>query len=139
MVYQHERIATWNINTYIQSLQRHEGLSPRDLYWKIWSLVNTLKCEECHTTFQCSDLMRCPYHPGNILFLDECPYYSCCNQIATKFSLLPHLLVCLYTTRNIIRKSIVRAVPEDVSPTPNPSLFSPLHMLTSLYTGCHII
>lgn len=86
MVYSHEICPSWSVNSYIQSLQQADGLSPRDLYWRIWSLVNLLQCETCHSSFQCCDLMQCPYHPEGTLCSGTT--YLCCSQRATQFSLI---------------------------------------------------
>ena len=91
MVYSHELCPSWSINSYIQSLQQTDGLTPRDLYWRIWSLVNMLQCEECHTPFQCCDLMQCSYHPEGTPCHSKNgkATYPCCSQPAAQFSLIP--------------------------------------------------
>ena len=89
VVYKHEVSPTWNINTYIQGLQQQDDLTPRDIYWRMWSLVNTLQCDQCHTPFQCADFMGCPYHPQATSDPSggSTPTYPCCSQPVAKFSL----------------------------------------------------
>lgn len=96
VVYNHEVSPSWSINAYVQSLQQTHGLTTRDLYWRMWSLVNVLKCEQCHASFQCCELTRCPYHPQRALCSTKNgPAYSCCSQPAAQFSLIPEIQVCL--------------------------------------------
>lgn len=90
VVHSHKRSTSWNINTYIQSLQQQDGLSPRDIYWRVWSLVNTLQCSQCQAIFQCGQLMGCPYHPqGAVSSTLNGLIYPCCSQTAMQFSMLP--------------------------------------------------
>ena len=91
VVYSHEVSPTWNINSYIHTLQQQEALPPRDIYWRIWSLVNTLSCDQCQAPFQCCDLMGCSYHPQGLSLSGSAGVatYLCCSQPATKFSLFP--------------------------------------------------
>ena len=89
-MYNHKRSETWNINSYIQSLQQQGGLSPRDVYWRVWSLANVLKCSECQASFQCSQLRGCPYHPEDMVSSPQSgQIYPCCSQSPTHFFLLP--------------------------------------------------
>ena len=86
IIYKHERSLMWNVNSYIRSLQQSEGLTPRDLYWRLWGVINMLYCDKCHSHFQCWDLKGCRYHPNSsqINIATEC---SCSRN--TGFVILP--------------------------------------------------
>ena len=58
VVYSHEADSSWDINKHIQSLQQREGLTPRDIYWRLWGAVNTLTCVQCR---QVSTAAVCSY------------------------------------------------------------------------------
>lgn len=100
VVFNHERTESWNINHYLQSLQKQEGLTIRDIYWRLWGLVNSLQCQRCNCTFQCSDLPLCPYHPHLEMVTPTLsgdhlatPRHSCCQRPVLGFSTLPHMQV----------------------------------------------
>ena len=100
VVFNHERADSWNINHHLQSLQKHEGLTPRDIYWRLWGLINWLKCEKCGCYFQCSELPLCVHHPQPVMVKPSysgehlsSPLYSCCKRPVLGFSTLPHVQV----------------------------------------------
>ena len=100
VVFNHERADSWNINHHLQSLQKLEGLTPRDIYWRIWGIVNCLQCERCSCYFQCSELPLCPHHPQPVMVKPSysgehltSPLYSCCKRPVRGFSTLPHVKV----------------------------------------------
>ncbi len=97
VVYSHEASPTWNINTYIQTLQQQEGFTPREIFWRVWSVVNTLLCDQCHRYFQCSDLMGCPYHPLGLTHHlgSGDATYECCSQPVAQFTVFPSSLQVL--------------------------------------------
>ncbi len=100
VVFNHERADSWNINHHLQSLQKQEGLTPRGIYWRIWGLVNWLRCERCGCYFQCSELPLCAYHPQPIMIKPNhsgehvtSPLHSCCERPLRGFSTLPYVKV----------------------------------------------
>jgi len=95
IIYKHERSLMWNVNSYIRSLQQSEGLTPRDLYWRLWGIINMLYCDKCHSHFHCWDLKGCRYHPnssqGAGSLASEC---SCTRN--TGFVILPQKKVKVF-------------------------------------------
>ena len=43
LVYVHERDTSWDINDYLVELKQ-ELKTWRDVYWRLWGLVNFLEC-----------------------------------------------------------------------------------------------
>ena len=98
----------WNINSYIQSLQLYEELTPRKIYWRLWGIVNVLYCDICYTTFQCCNLNCCLYHPPNVLLSDNTKQIvSCCGPTFTRFTVLPKKQV-LYNSKSELAGCIPR-------------------------------
>ncbi|XP_065831094.1 SANT and BTB domain regulator of class switch recombination-like isoform X2 [Oscarella lobularis] len=88
LLYCHERNTSWDVNDYMVSL-REEGMNWRQIYWRVWSLVNHLNCVCCGQTFSCGDYARCAYHPEESVFDDvshpTIGYYPCCGRQAVRF------------------------------------------------------
>jgi hypothetical protein len=70
------------------------GLSPRDLYWRVWGLVTVLYCSACHVHFPAREQLHCSFHPAGA---PEFPrheagpgVYSCCG-VRTLYLVAGHL------------------------------------------------
>ena len=103
VVFNHERSDSWNINHHLQSMQKQEGLTVRDIYWRLWGLVNWLRCDHCHCNFQCSELPLCAHHPQPVMVTPSysgehlsTSLHSCCRRPVLGYSTLPHVQVLLH-------------------------------------------
>ena len=103
VVYNHEPSPSWDINHYLQSMQQQEGLTPRDIYWRLWGVINILQCSNCHTVFQCCELPSCAYHPQSVVITTAPggeslarPLYMCCKRPVNGFSTISRSQVCVH-------------------------------------------
>jgi phage FluMu protein Com len=90
LVWHHERDKEWTVGAYLSSL--HLNLSPRDIYWRLWGVVNWLRCSSCGQVFQCSDLSSCSYHPQPPLSGRSStgpPVHICCGNPPPNVSPFP--------------------------------------------------
>ena len=91
--YEHKADPTWDINSFLISL--FEELHKWNLvYWRLWGIINYLKCSRCGLTFQLCDYGNCLHHPErphysliNVSDTTESPVgvYPCCNQQVLRF------------------------------------------------------
>uniref|UniRef100_F7BEE9 SANT and BTB domain-containing protein n=1 Tax=Ciona intestinalis TaxID=7719 RepID=F7BEE9_CIOIN len=92
MTFKHSPDLSWDINAYLVSL--YDELRKWNLvYWRLWGLVNHLKCSRCSQTFQLCEFGHCRYHTERAQFQnlagDGSDYpigvYLCCNQTVLRF------------------------------------------------------
>jgi hypothetical protein len=84
------RDPAWDVNDYLVGL-RMQGLSWRQIYWRIWSLVNGLYCVRCKQTFQCVNFSKCAYHPCSAVYdslSGPTGMYPCCQTKTLRFDSL---------------------------------------------------
>lgn len=103
ITYKHERSLMWNVNSYIRSLQQSEALTPRDIYWRLWGIINMLLCEKCHTHFQCWDLKGCRCHtnPNSLTGRPEVTRSECSCSGESSFAILPQQKVIIHVSTTL--------------------------------------
>ncbi|CAI9740724.1 Hypothetical predicted protein [Octopus vulgaris] len=72
----------------------------RNVYWRLWGLVNYLHCTWCNEMFSCAQFGHCLYHPEEPQFqtaagrdgetvssklVSPIGHYPCCNQTVCRF------------------------------------------------------
>ena len=55
LIYYHVRDGSWDVNDYLCDLKA-ELKSWREVYWRLWGLINYLSCSRCGETFSCTEL-----------------------------------------------------------------------------------
>ncbi|KAI9101965.1 hypothetical protein DFS34DRAFT_612197 [Phlyctochytrium arcticum] len=84
----HQHDASFDINSFVAGLYL-EGLSWKDMYWRIWGILNHLECSTCHETFACADYASCFRHTQQVSFPPGEAikgYYSCCGAEEHRFN-----------------------------------------------------
>ncbi|XP_062589863.1 SANT and BTB domain regulator of class switch recombination-like isoform X3 [Saccostrea cucullata] len=72
----HMRDQNFDVNDYLLEL-KGQLKSWRDVYWRIWGLINYLTCSRCKEVFPCSEFGHCKYHAEPTRFDNETGMYSC--------------------------------------------------------------
>lgn len=100
LIYCHVRDKTFDINDYLLE-QKVLLKSWRDVYWRVWGIINYRMCSRCHETFSCSELGHCKYHPEMPRFDTEegmppssVGTYPCCHQKTLRFDPTQQTKVC---------------------------------------------
>uniref|UniRef100_H2ZAL9 SANT and BTB domain-containing protein n=1 Tax=Ciona savignyi TaxID=51511 RepID=H2ZAL9_CIOSA len=92
MTYKHSPDMGWDINAFLVGL--HDELRKWNLvYWRLWGLVNHLKCSRCDQVFQVCEFGHCRYHSERAQYQNltgdgsDSPIgiYACCNQSVLRF------------------------------------------------------
>ena len=101
LTYSHMRDPEWDINDFLIELkcQLHTW---RDVYWRVWGIINYLQCARCGEHFPCTNFGHCLFHPipasfdgtattplsdGSTVSLGSAAvgHYVCCNQVVLRF------------------------------------------------------
>ncbi|XP_048752588.1 SANT and BTB domain regulator of class switch recombination-like isoform X3 [Ostrea edulis] len=72
----HTRDQNFDANDYLLEL-KGQLKSWRDVYWRIWGMINFLTCTRCKEAFPCSDFGHCKYHAEPPRFDNETGIQSC--------------------------------------------------------------
>ncbi|XP_072024179.1 SANT and BTB domain regulator of class switch recombination-like [Amphiura filiformis] len=99
--YHHQRDTNWDINEFVLRI-RNELKSWREVYWRLWGVVNCLTCSRCKQVFACSELGHCCYHPEPAKFNSSLEthmsnaigMYGCCEQSTLRFDPLEQNVGC---------------------------------------------
>jgi len=89
--YSHERDKSWDVNDYLLNL-RSSLKTWRNVYWRIWGIINHLYCTRCEEVFPCAEYGSCSFHPQQPVFNDDASlahkagYFPCCNALAIRFN-----------------------------------------------------
>ena len=67
LTYSHTRDPDWDINDFLLELksQLHTW---RDVYWRVWGIINYLQCTRCGSHFPCTNFGHCLFHPISASF-----------------------------------------------------------------------
>eukprot|EP00756_Hemistasia_phaeocysticola_P007754 Hpha_TRINITY_DN14384_c0_g1::TRINITY_DN14384_c0_g1_i2::g.86698::m.86698 len=76
----------WDVNAYLAKL-RCRRLSWREIYWRVWALVNYDYCRSCGRHFTYAELGHCAYHVALPSFSQgsSVGVYSCCGAEVRRF------------------------------------------------------
>ncbi|KAM9155534.1 SANT and BTB domain regulator of class switch recombination isoform 2-T2 [Pangshura tecta] len=96
IIYVHIRDKTWEVHEYLISLYE-ELKSWRDVYWRLWGIINWLSCSRCNQSFLCTEFSHCQYHTQPVLYhgvasalgTSGTGIYPCCNQKILRFDPTP--------------------------------------------------
>uniref|UniRef100_A0A8C3IUN0 SANT and BTB domain regulator of CSR n=1 Tax=Chrysemys picta bellii TaxID=8478 RepID=A0A8C3IUN0_CHRPI len=96
IIYVHIRDKTWEVHEYLISLYE-ELKSWRDVYWRLWGIINWLSCSRCNQSFLCTEFSHCQYHAQPVLYpgvasalgTSGTGIYPCCNQKILRFDPTP--------------------------------------------------
>lgn len=55
LFYNHIKDATWDLNEYVLEL-KNTLKHWRDVYWRLWGIINYLNCSRCGEIFPCAEL-----------------------------------------------------------------------------------
>ncbi|XP_030413704.1 uncharacterized protein KIAA1841 homolog isoform X2 [Gopherus evgoodei] len=96
IIYVHKRDKTWEVHEYLISLYE-ELKSWRDVYWRLWGIINWLSCSRCNQSFLCTEFSHCQYHTQPVLYpgvasalgTSGTGIYPCCNQKILRFDPTP--------------------------------------------------
>ena len=58
LIYYHNPDSSWDVNDYLCEL-KNELKTWRDVYWRVWGVINYLSCSRCGETFPCAELGQC--------------------------------------------------------------------------------
>lgn len=86
VIAEHVPSSSWDVNRYLLAL-RAKRLSWREVYWKVWGVMATMRCRVCRLPFTASALAHCAYCPNTPLFRpgQNSGVYPCCNAPAVRF------------------------------------------------------
>ncbi|XP_049640693.1 SANT and BTB domain regulator of class switch recombination isoform X1 [Suncus etruscus] len=92
IIYIHIRDKNWDVHEYLNTLFE-ELKSWRDVYWRLWGIVNWLTCSRCNQAFRCIELSHCQYHSEIVIYPSTASamntvgtgIYPCCSQKVLRF------------------------------------------------------
>ncbi|XP_054978446.1 SANT and BTB domain regulator of class switch recombination isoform X1 [Sorex araneus] len=92
IIYIHIRDKTWDVHEYLNTLFE-ELKSWRDVYWRLWGIVNWLTCSRCNQAFRCIEFSHCQYHSEIVIYPSTAStlntvgtgIYPCCSQKVLRF------------------------------------------------------
>ena len=67
LTYSHVKDKSWDVNDYLIGL-KSQLKTWRDVYWRVWGIINFLTCSRCGETFPCTELGHCKYHSEPVQF-----------------------------------------------------------------------
>jgi hypothetical protein len=86
VIAEHVPDRNWQANKFLLYL-KDQGLSWKEIYWRIWGRLPFFSCFHCGLTFIGSELGHCSYHTQEPKFNagSNVGYYQCCQQKAVRF------------------------------------------------------
>mmetsp|Transcript_7276 Transcript_7276/g.7129 ORF Transcript_7276/g.7129 Transcript_7276/m.7129 type:complete len:212 (+) Transcript_7276:275-910(+) len=86
VIAEHVADRNWEINKFFLFL-KDQGLTWREIYWKIWARLQAFYCNVCGLKFVAAELGHCSYHPEEPKFShgSNIGFYQCCQQKAIRF------------------------------------------------------
>jgi hypothetical protein len=86
MIAEHVPTANWDMNKFLLNL-RARKLSWREIYWKVWGIIATLRCTVCKKNFPAAEMGHCAYCSTAPVFRPGQNHgvYPCCNSTALRF------------------------------------------------------
>ena len=101
LIFSHSRDPEWDINDFLLEM-KSQLHSWRDVYWRVWGIVNFLQCARCNEHFPCTNFSHCLFHPihatfdstattpdagGNVVSsgVSAVGRHLCCNQVVLRF------------------------------------------------------
>ena len=79
---EHVADTQWDLNEYVMLLREQKHVW-KEIYWKMWSLTQLFKCQECGEFFRGFDIVQCKYHPlqsKNIPGSTGAKKFLCCGK-----------------------------------------------------------
>ncbi|KAF6026467.1 KIAA1841 [Bugula neritina] len=93
LVYVHERDVSWDVNDFLVDLKQ-DLKGWREVYWRLWGIINWLYCSRCKRAFQCCELAGCLHHKDKAVFQADVMLgklsgavgtYLCCGERVIRF------------------------------------------------------
>ncbi|CAG9324974.1 unnamed protein product [Blepharisma stoltei] len=86
VIAEHVADRNWEFNKFMLYL-KDQGLSWREIYWKIWARLVSFNCMVCGLKFIGAELGHCSFHPDVPRFSNNSNigFYQCCQQKAIRF------------------------------------------------------
>ncbi|KAK0045577.1 hypothetical protein Bpfe_024943 [Biomphalaria pfeifferi] len=91
MTYSHVVDSTFDVNDYVLEL-KSTLKTWRDVYWRLWGMVNYFTCVRCGEAFPLTEFGHCVYHPELARYENEpgsvtscVGIHPCCHQRAIRF------------------------------------------------------
>ena len=101
LIFSHTRDPDWDINDFLLEM-KSQLHSWRDVYWRVWGIVNFLQCAHCNGHFPCTNFGHCLFHPIHATFdstattpdadgntvssvVSAVGRHLCCNQVVLRF------------------------------------------------------
>jgi hypothetical protein len=102
VIAEHVPDRNWDINKFIMFLET-QGLTWRDIYWKVWGRLISFQCLSCAEHFVGNEMRHCSYHPLEPKFNigSNIGNYQCCNQQAVRFDTSIKKKGCAATSHQI--------------------------------------
>jgi hypothetical protein len=82
------RAPNFDINEFVAAMFSSSNTWEK-IFWRLWGIVNHLKCEKCGKLFACADLVSCRSHPVEPTYPSPDAIkglYKCCHGMAMKFT-----------------------------------------------------
>eukprot|EP00698_Gefionella_okellyi_P001586 TRINITY_DN11514_c0_g1_i1.p1 TRINITY_DN11514_c0_g1~~TRINITY_DN11514_c0_g1_i1.p1 ORF type:complete len:640 (-),score=128.82 TRINITY_DN11514_c0_g1_i1:1537-3456(-) len=85
---QHVQERSFDRNAFVETLHLKRKMSWKDVFWRVWAMVQTLRCITCGQQFVLTDLGHCAYHPHSALFAEgeNTGSHPCCGMQVARFS-----------------------------------------------------
>lgn len=104
LLFFHAKDQTWDKMKYVENLYE-EYKSWRQVFWKIWGMINVLHCCVCEKPFACCDFELCRYHTQSCCYSEDddknVGNFQCCGQKSWKFNLFdPNSCLTGCSTKN---------------------------------------
>lgn len=86
VIAEHVPDRNWQANKFLLYL-KEQGLTWKEIYWRIWGRLPFFSCAICGMTFIGSELGHCSYHSQEPKFNagSNIGFYQCCQQKAVRF------------------------------------------------------
>lgn len=79
----------WDVSNYVQYCHETLRLPWRDIYWKLWGRIQTLKCTTCNVYFSGAEIGHCTHHLAEPVWetgaQSHMGHYPCCQRSVVRF------------------------------------------------------
>lgn len=53
----------WDLKKFVTFVRETFRISWKEIYWKVWSYLNLIKCDRCQEYYPVAEMGNCRFHP----------------------------------------------------------------------------
>lgn len=86
----------WDLKKFVTFVRETFRISWKEIYWKVWSYLNLIRCDRCQEYYPVAEMGNCRYHPeapkvkagGGIGGSAGLYEYKCCSETSDIYKVL---------------------------------------------------